>query len=185
MKRYLKVLLPLLTAFGLLIANTIPAYAATTADVTITATPEYLALTVSDGATNTWAIGAIAESATAWYSDDSNTPSEPATDADGKFTITNTGSVASDIGIHSHNFTGGVGWTVGAAVGENTVKLGAFKTGDANKAAMAVISNGGVAYISDIAASAHTHGGLYIDTGTFTDGVEKSTTITYTITKHV
>lgn len=184
MKRNILIVLALMAMIAsLLIAS--PVLAATSADVTITATPEYLAITVTDGGTNTWAIGAVAESTTKWYTSAGAAMSEPAVDGDGKITVTNAGSISENIKLHGHNFTGGVGWTIsGTAVGENIVVIGAFKTGDANKAAVLKLTTSDQEYTHDLASTAHIHGGLYLDTGTFTDGTAKSTTITYTCEKH-
>jgi hypothetical protein len=178
-----RILIAIISVLAVLIFS-VPAMAATTADVTITATPTYIALTVSDGGTNTWAIGTVSESSTYWYSHDNAAPAEPVTDGEGILVITNTGSVSENINLHAHNFTGGGGWTVAGAVGADTVKLGAGKTGDANKAAMLVLTTGDQEYLHELAAAAHTHGVLYMDTGTFGDGAAKSTTITYTAVQH-
>lgn len=179
-----RLILSILLAITTIVCFSVPAFALTTADVTITATPEYLALTVSDGGTNTWAIGAVAESTTKWYTHDNAAPDEPVGAAEGKVTVTNTGSIASNVKLHGHNFTGGVGWTIAGTTGSNQVVLGAGKEGDANKAAMLILTASDQEYIHNLAASGTSDGVLYLDTGTFTDGAAKSTTITYTIEKH-
>ena len=183
MKRVLRVVIPVLAVITLL-AFSIPVFGATTADVTITATPTYIAMTLTDGGTNTWAIGAVAASSTVWYTSAGSAMTEPAVDGDAKITITNTGSVAEDFKVHAHNFTGGVGWTVAASVGADTVVIGAFKTGDANKAAVLKLTTSDQSYKTNIAAAGTVKGGLYLDTGTFTDGAAKSTTLTYTAEQH-
>jgi hypothetical protein len=179
-----KLLLSLVLAITMICSFALPAMAATTADVTITATPEYLAITNSEA---TWTIGFVAESSSYYWSHDGTLFAEPFADAEGKSIATNTGSVASDIGIHTHNPTGGVGWTLSAvAVGVNTVILGFAKGTDANKAAMGkLVDTTSQVLASDLAASGHAHWGLYLDTGTFGDGVAKTCTVTLTITKHV
>ena len=184
MKRYLRILLPLLTAFGLLIANTVPAMAATTADVTITATPEYLAITNDTG---NWAIGAIAEGATVYFTADSLVPAEPLVDGDMKGTLTNTGSVTSDIDVKCADFTGGVGWTLSAdeTPGLNEVNLRAGISGMADLAAMIQVVNADTELVDSLAAAGTKKVCLILETGTFGDGVAKSGTLTFTISKHV
>ena len=186
MRKYLRVLLPVLTAIGLLVANTVPAMAATTVDVTITATPEFLAMTISNSP-NTWAIGAIAEAATVYWTADTLVPAEPLVDGDMKGTITNTGSVTSDIDVKCADFTGGVGWTLSAdeTPGSNEVNLRAGITGMANLAAMIQVVNADTELVDSLAAAGTIKVCLILETGTFTDGVAKSGTLTFTISKHV
>lgn len=166
---------------------TVPALAATSADVTITATPEYLAMTLSDGGTNTWAIGYVAESTTKWYTADGNAPSpEPFEDSDMKIVLTNTGSVSENFSIHAHNFTGGVGWVISEddtpAADEVSIRAGV--TGTTNAAAMVQVIHEDAELKHEVTASGHIDSCLSLKTGTFTDGAAKSTTLTYTVTKH-
>ena len=162
------------------------ATAATTADITITATPEYVAMTLSNSP-NTWAIGAIAEATTVYWTADTLVPAEPLVDGDMKETITNTGSVTSDVTIECANFTGGVGWTLSPdeTPGSNEVNLRAGITGMANLAAMIQVENAPAELIDSLAASGTKMMCLILETGTFTDGVAKSGTSTLTIAKHV
>lgn len=115
-------------------------------------------------------------------------PNNPVVDGDCTYTITNTGNVPIDISITGNNYTGGVGWTLGANAGADTVKMVAYKTGD-NPAATptgngVVLTTSGQAFISNLAAAGHTHWDFSLITGTFTDGVAKSTTIRLTSTVH-
>ena len=181
MRKYLRILLPVLTALVLLIGNTVPAMAATTADVTITATPTYIALTISN-APNTWAIGVVAEATTYYWTADGLVPAEALADGDMKETITNTGSVAEDIDIHTHNASGGVGWTVSTddtpALNEFSLRAGI--TGMANRAAMVQVITTDAELVDNLAASGTKMMCLELETGTFGDGVAKSTTATLT-----
>jgi len=190
LKRFLSLLwkaIPVISAitiiFSAKILDAIDVLALTTADVTVTATPEYLAITNSEGS---WTIGAVAESATKWWTAAGTAPSEPALEAEMKSAATNTGSIASNIGVHSHDPSGGVGWTlVDDAVGEDEVILGIGKTGSANKAAMLKLVDTTPQELShELAAAGHIDWCMYLDTGTFTDGDEKSWTVTLTISKH-
>lgn len=161
---------------------------ATTATVTITATPEFLAITISNDPV-TWAIGAIAESTKVWWTADGNAPSpEPFEDADMKETLTNAGSITSNIKVHAHAFTGGVGWTLSAdltpAGDEVAVNVGF--TGTTNEAAMTLLAltDSSPTEVHELAASGTKKVCMNLITGTFSDGVAKSSTVTFTIEKH-
>jgi len=167
---------------GMLAVPISPAFAATTADVTITATPTYIAMTISN-APNTWAIGTVVINTTYWWTTDGNAPSpEPFEDADMKETITNTGSVAEDIDVKVAAFTGGVGWTISLddTPAENEVSVRAGITGTTNAAAMVQVITTDSEIIDNLAASGTKKVCLSLKTGTFTDGVAKSGTLTYT-----
>jgi hypothetical protein len=153
--------------------------AVTTADVTVTATPEYLAMTNSE---DNWTIGNIAEAATKWWTPTGVAPAEPLVDGDMNSTIANTGSVTSDVAVHGHAFTGGVGWAItGAGADAVTMKWGI--TGDANIAAMTTLTTSDVDLKANLAAAGTIKWCMSLLTGTFTDGVAKSTTVTLTISK--
>ena len=187
MKRFTRLLLPVLMAMVLALLNVIPVAAATTADVTITATPEYLAMTNSEA---TWAIGAVVASTSYWWTAAGTAPApEPFEADDMKSIITNTGSVSSNIGMHAHDFTGGVGWVLhGTVPGENIVVLSAGITGCTNEAAMLDFVDTTPQELAHALAAAGTvKWCMLLKTGTFTDGVEKTNAgapVTLTITKH-
>lgn len=160
-------------------------FAATTATVTITATPEFLAITNDSG---NWVIGAIASATTVYFTADDLVPAEPLADGDMKGTITNTGSVTSDVDIKCIDFTGGVGWNIREAdnvPGEDEVAIRAGITGMANRAAMIQVKNTDEELIDSLAASGTKMWCMELLTGTFTDGVAKEATVTLTISKHV
>lgn len=179
-----RILFTLLAILGLVLVQAIPAYATTTADVTITATPEYLAITNDTG---NWTIGAIAEAFTVYFTADTLVPAEPLADGDMKGTLTNTGSVTSDINIKCANFTGGVGWTMSAdeTPAANEVNLRAGITGMATLAAMVQVTNADIELKDSIIAAGTIMWCMILETGTFTDGVGKSGVTTLTISKHV
>jgi hypothetical protein len=116
-------LLGVLLAVVLVLGISVPAFAATTQDVTVTALPTFLSIS---NAPSSYAFGAVAASGT------------PAT-TQGYFTITNGSSVNTDIAIASTsaNWTGGVGWvhsdtataaadTAGLKCSNNTNIFGTF-----------------------------------------------------------
>ena len=174
-----KLLIPLLLVLSLLFTLASPAFAATTATVTITATPTYIALT---NAENAWAVGTVAESTTYYWTADGLVPAEPLVDGDMKSTITNTGSVAEDIDIKCANFTGGVGWTLSAddSPAANEVSLRAGITGMANRAAEIQVENADKELIDNMAASGTKMWCMELETGTFGDGVAKEGVVTLT-----
>lgn len=180
--KYTRFLVPLLLVCLLCFAG-IPVAAATTADVTITATPTYLAMTNSLA---TWSIGTVAESqsdAYWWDADGSGytgAPTDSFDDAECPATITNTGSVAEDFDVKVADFTGGVGWNIAAAVGADEVVVKAGKSGDANEAAMVTLTNNDQEFISNLAAAGTKDWILHLETGTFGDGVAKEGTLTVT-----
>lgn len=176
-----KLLISLSFALILILSTTIPAFSATTQDVTITATPTYIALTND---TATWAAGMLAASTTYWWTADSNAPApEPFEAADMKATITNTGSVAEDIDIKVAAFTGGTGWTIStdATPSEGEISVRAGITGTTNAAGMVQILTTDSELIDNLAASGTKKWCMNMITpASFTDGVEKSGTVTLT-----
>jgi len=184
--KVMKILITLSLAVIMLLSLTIPTLAATTATVTITATPEYLAITISN-APVTWAIGAIAEATTVYWTADTLVPAEPLVDGDMKETLTNTGSVTSDITVACADFTGGVGWTMSAdeTPAANEINLRTGVTGMANLAAMIQTVNAPAEITDSLAAAGTIMVCMILETGTFGDGVAKSGTVTFTIAKHV
>lgn len=116
MRKY-RLLIAIVAAMVMALLPTTGALAATTAPVTITALPAYIALTVSP---NGWTVndlvgaggtpkGTIKED-TIYYSNplgDCTVPSDPVVDGECYFTITNTSSITTDVFINVGDFTGG------------------------------------------------------------------------------
>jgi hypothetical protein len=176
-----------------LLGMSLPAFALTTADVTVTATPEYLAMTLSDGGTNTWAIGIIAESTTKWYTAAGTAPTEAGfLDSEMKIVITNTGSIAENFKVHGHDFTsGGASWVLSEddSPSADEVSLRIGFTGVVGEANMTQIihedTDGNTpTQLHNVAAAGHMDACLELETGTFSDGVAKSGVITVTCVKH-
>jgi len=175
MKRFRKLLVSLALALMLVLSFSMPVFAQSTTDVTVTATPTYLSISNTP---TTEALGMLAASSTTWAI--GTAPADPLVDAGCTFTVTNDGNVAENIAITATDFTGGVGWTLASAVGSNTVVMKAGKSGDAHSAMVVVATTGGANFISALAASATKKWEFNLSTGTFTDGVAKSSTITLT-----
>jgi hypothetical protein len=179
-----KVLISILGVLCIVLVPSASAFAATTANVAVTATPTFIALTNSEA---TWAMGIVAASTSYWWTAAGTVP-DPAEfeAADMKSTITNTGSVAEDIDIHTNDFAGGAGWALHATVpGENIVVLSAGITGCANEAAMLdLVDTTSQELKSDLAAAGTVKWCMLLKTGTFTDGVVKTTTVVLTASAH-
>lgn len=185
--RLISVLMALTMAISLTFGLGIPAMAATTADVTITATPEYLAFTNSE---DNWTLGAIAESTTYWWTPTGVAPAGALDDAEMNSVLTNTGSVNSDVKVHGHNFTAASGdWALdvdGSPGADNvTIKYGWTGLGDVGSMQFLTLSDTIVA--TELApTSANTSKWcMSLLTGTFTAGDEQTGLVTLTVFKHV
>lgn len=109
-------------------------------------------------------------------------PSNPVVDGECTFTVTNSSGGAIDITIKGTNFTGGVGWTyTSGSPGENTVRMTAYYSGQ-NPASGVVLTTSPQAFISGLADSGTKKWDFKFETGTSTDGVEKSSTLTLSAT---
>lgn len=90
----------------------VPALAATSQDVTVTATPAYIAISNAPG---TWLINGIGGSGaitvdTTYYSNplgDTTIPSDPVVDGECRFTIANTSTVTTDLTVNFPHHAGG------------------------------------------------------------------------------
>lgn len=123
-------------------------------------------------------LGLVSESST--YYAYGSAPSNPVQDGECTFTITNDGSVAIDITIECTNFTGGNGWTLtSSSPGSAEVRLTAYYSGQ-NPASGIVLTTSPQSFYSNLASSATLKWDFKFETGTFTDGVEKTSTITLT-----
>ena len=164
-------LLAVVFALAMLALPTVPAFAATTADVTVTATPQYLAITSSPGS---YDFGAVAAS--------SNTTTANTT----QISLFNTSSVTTNmtISVTGATWTGGNAWTHSdtGTPGAMTVGLysnpgGTWGTGDVlvkNAAPVKIKTN----------QAANTNFGYGLDLlapTSYTDGVQKTNTVRITV----
>lgn len=114
-KRFSKVLIGLVLALVMVFSFAVPAFAATDATITVTATPAYISMTNSP---NTWTLndivgdgvspkGTIAVD-TIYYANplgDGTAPSATVVDGECQFNITNTSTITTDVTVNSGNFT--------------------------------------------------------------------------------
>jgi hypothetical protein len=105
--------------------------------------------------------------------------SNPVTDGQCTFTITNSQSNAIKVNIKESNPTGGVGWTLSSSVGSDTIKDTAVVSG-VDPASGVVLTTSDQVLIASLAGSATKKWDLKRETGTFTDGAQKTSTITLT-----
>lgn len=134
--------------------------AATTADITVNATPEYISISVNQ---STYDFSTIAESSV------TNTTA-------GYFGITNDSTIQTDqtVGVTSANWTGGVGWVHNATCTPGTATAGmkAQRVGQS----WVIVKQTSPNYIYENCAASTSYSfalSLHAPT-TFTDGVEKS-----------
>jgi hypothetical protein len=183
-----RLLISIIMAMVLVIGLVLPVFATSaTADVTITATPEYLAMTNSEA---DWTIGGVATNTTKWWTASGNAPAEPFVANDMKSTVTNIGSVISDVKIHGHDFTSTPpSWTldVDGSPGADSISIKYGITGLDLIANMTYLTKSDVEIMDSLAA---TDGAckwcMSLLTGTsFTAGEAQSGVVTLTIFKHV
>lgn len=122
--------------------------------------------------------GFVAENSPYWSN--GTEPRFPLGDGECLFTLTNNSSGAVNISIKATNFSGGVGWTLAGSPGLNIVTLKAGRSGDANEGKMVTLTTGDQSFISSMGVSISKKWEIKLDTGTFTDGLQKSSTITLT-----
>jgi len=126
---------------------------------------------------STKAFGVVADNTT--YYAYGSAPSNPVTDGQCTFTITNNGDTAK-INIKGANATGGTGWTlVATAPSTNQYRITCYASGT-NPASGIVLTTSDQQFIASLAASGTKKWDLKLETGFSTDGVEKSAVITLT-----
>ena len=138
--------------------------AATTASVTITATPIYIAIT---NAPSSYDFGSV------------NTSATPSTTA-GYFTITNTSTTSTNITIWGTDFTGGSGWTLATAGAPGSQIAGMYAGIVSGSFNITVTTTTTTVLKSSLAALINQtwHLKLMCPTNTPTDGAQRTSTIT-------
>lgn len=103
-------------------------------------------------------------------------------DGDCYFAVTNNSGAPVDITIEATDFIGGVGWNlVASSPGSNEVVMTAYKSGEDFTTGGLVITNSPQSWITDLPDSASQYWEIKLQTGSaFTDGVQKSSTVTLT-----
>lgn len=121
--------------------------------------------------------GVVSENSSYWSNN--STPTFPLDDGECYFTVTNNSGGSIDINIKATNFTGGDNWTLAGTVGENIVVMKAGKSSD-NEVDLITLTVGDQLFVNSLANLASKKWEIKLETGTFTDGAEKTSTITLT-----
>lgn len=177
--------------------SAVPTFAATTATITVTATPAFIGISIAQ---STWTINGIDGSgkiapATTYYSNgtgatgDVTAPNNPVIDGDCYFEVTNTSTVATDMTGNMSDFTGGdamtninTGYTNNGA---NAYGASTYTTGAAWPAGAVILkSSASSAIKSSVAASTPLFFGIAIKTqsGAWASGTGETSTVTVTAT---
>jgi hypothetical protein len=109
-------------------------------------------------------------------------PVFPLDDGECFFTLTNNSSAPANIAIRATNFSGGAGWTLAGTPGVNTVTLKAGRSGDNAEGDMVILTTGDQTFITNLPASSSRKWEIKLETGTFSDYAQKTSTITLTAT---
>jgi hypothetical protein len=161
------------------------AFAATTASVTINATPQKVSITNSPSTVN---IGNPGEGDTFWQTSDNLTPAFSGAggaveSGKGYFTLTNTSPTSTvSISIRGSNMTGGTAWTLAGTVGSDQYKMTSYYEGSSSAV---VLTTSNQAFITNMLATTAIKWIYRMDMpSSFTnDNVAMSTTITLTAAK--
>ncbi|MBI2832055.1 MAG: hypothetical protein HYX79_07345 [Chloroflexi bacterium] len=166
------------------------AKADTTADVTVTAVPSFIAITNSP---NTWTINGITGSgviatSTTYYTNplgDTTAPSATVVDGECRFTVTNTSTVAIDLTVNMGNFTGGDAMTNGDTGSAGGTSYGAYAwvSGATYATEKQILkSAASTAIKTSLAASTNIKWGISLSTRTTAWSTGDTQTATATIT---
>jgi len=186
-------LLSVVLALALFMGLSIPAFAATSQDVTVTGTPSYIAIS-NDPAT--WTVNeetgdSLMDTSTEYWSNplgDTSTPSDPVVDGECRFTITNTSTVITDLTVNFIHFTGGDAMQNSGTGDGGAGTFGAYSycTGMTYSTGKVVADNAGSgAMKASLAASTNIKWGVSCDTQTdvWTSPDAQTSTITITSTE--
>ncbi len=127
----------------------------------------------------------VKESSTYWSNNLTlgYSPSWNITDAQCYFTLTNDGTTTENIAVHSHNYTnpnGSVGWTlVSTTPSSAQARMTMYRTSD-NSSLGIVLHGADQTFRNGLAQGGTVKWEIKLETGTFTDGLQKSDNITFT-----
>ena len=169
--RQRRAILAVILALALVLVPSSGVFAATTADITVTATPQYIAIAMAAG-NDTYDFGVVATSAT------------PST-AEDYFNVVNSSTVVTDntISVTTATWSGGVTWTHSDTntPGEDTAGLLANQDGTWGVSDVIVKNSDPNILADDQAATTDWAFGLKLAAPTaFTDGVEKEIVVRVT-----
>lgn len=180
-----------LVVFVLTLLSVVPAMAATSDDVVVTATPEFIAITNSPA---TWTVNGIAGSSvilvsTTYYSNplgDTTTPSATVVDGECRFTVTNTSSVAIDLTVNFPNHAGGDASTNSDTGSGTATSFGAYGyySGMTYSAKVIMKAAASAVLVDALAATTDIKWGIEYDSqdNAWTSGSDMTSTVTITAT---
>jgi hypothetical protein len=157
---------------------TLPAMAAETADVTVTADPDWVSISNSPGGLS---LGAVDASSTHWAN--GTAPSFPLDDSNCTYTLVNDGSPTIDVDIAGANLTGAGGyqWTLGNSTGANQYVVRVGIAGTDSLGNMTILDLPGQEMISDLTTGNYTRWEMVLYApSSFTSDAAVSGTITLT-----
>lgn len=182
-----RLILSTILALVLALSISLPVLAATSANVTVTATPEYIAIT---NAPTTWTINGISgsgviQTSTTYYSNPLGDTTSPTVtgvvDGECRFTITNTSSVAIDLTVLFPHHTGGDASTNGdtGAAGTTTFGAKSYFTGQLEAGWVIAKNSGSTVGKNALAATTNIKWGLIYasQTNAWTSGSAMSSTV--------
>jgi len=186
-----RLVISIVLALALAIIPASGALAATSQNVTVTATPAFISIA---NAPSTWSINGITGSGviapnTTYYSNplgDTTSPSATVVDGECRFTVTNTSSVATNIVVNFPNHTGGDASTNSNLGTNDTTKFGAYSyySGMTYSSKVIAKASGSDNLITSLAAATNFKWGLEYksQSDAWTSGSAMSSTVTITAT---
>jgi hypothetical protein len=198
MKRF-RTLLSILLALVMVLAFAVPSLAATTASISVSATPSFVGISIAQ---NTWSINGIDGSGkiapnTTYYSNatgatgDVTAPNNPVVDGDCYFVVANTSTIITDITANMSDFASGDAMTnvnTGYANnGANTYGASTYTTGAAWPAEAVILKSSASAAIkASVAATTDLYFGVAIKTqsGAWTSATAMTSSIVVTSVAH-
>lgn len=187
-------LLAVILAVVLCIGMGVPVLAAPSQDVTVTATPAFIAIANAPGA---WTVNDVADATgksiapdTVYYSNplgDTTIPSDPVVDGECRFTITNTSSVITDLTVNFPDHAGGDASTNSDLGTNDTTSFGAYVycTGMTYSTGKVICKKAASAAMKeDLAATTNIKWGITYESqsNAWTSGTNMTSTVTITAT---
>ncbi len=193
-----KVLISIALVLTLVLSFAVPVFAAPSADVTVTAAPSYISITIAQ---NTWTVNGLDDDGkidpdTTYYSNetgatgDTTAPTATVVDGDCYFEVVNASTVITDLTTNMIHFTGGDAMqnieTGYANNGASAYGASTYVTGAAWPGAAVIVKNSGSdAMTSSLAATTNIKFGIAIKTQSdaWSTGSAMTSTVTVTATE--
>ena len=187
-----KKLFLILIALTLILTTSVPVMGATSQDVTVTATPAFIAIANAPGA---WSVNDVADATgkvilpdTLYYSNPLGDTTIPtvggAVDGECRFTITNTSSVVTDLTVIFPDHAGGDASTNSETGANAATSFGAYSyfSGQIQGAWVVAKDTGSAAGLEDLAATTNIKWGLIYESQSdaWTSGTNMTSTVTIT-----